>query len=96
MEPRFSEALDFRANPITLELEIQMQTTPSVGVDTAPSPTELSGQPVHPATGVDALCETASATSGRTISPSLYNVDLAPTKREGRRWTSYSIFTLGQ
>ncbi|CAH0242504.1 putative allantoin permease [Arthrobacter sp. Bi83] len=71
-----------------------MQTTPSVGVEPAPAPTVLSGQPIHPATGVEALCETASAASGRTISPSLYNVDLAPTKREGRRWTAYSIFTL--
>lgn len=28
------------------------------------------------------------------VSPRLYNQDLAPTKREGRKWTSYSIFTL--
>ena len=28
------------------------------------------------------------------ISERLYNQDLAPTKAEGRRWTSYSIFTL--
>src|SRR5687768_16747492 len=71
-----------------------MQTTPSVGDDTAPAPTALSGEPVHPATGLESLCATASAASGRTISPSLYNIDLAPTKREGRRWTGYSIFTL--
>ncbi|MBM7368540.1 NCS1 family nucleobase:cation symporter-1 [Gordonia hydrophobica] len=28
------------------------------------------------------------------VSPALYNGDLAPTKREGRRWHSYNIFTL--
>jgi NCS1 family nucleobase:cation symporter-1 len=88
------EASGFPSRTLSSELEIQMQTTPSVGVDTAPAPTALSGQPIHPATGVGALCETASAASGRTISPSLYNVDLAPTKRQGRRWTGYSIFTL--
>ena len=64
-----------------------MQTTPTVGVDTAPAPTALSGEPVHPATGLESLCATASAASGRTISPTLYNIDLAPTKKEGRRWT---------
>jgi NCS1 family nucleobase:cation symporter-1 len=71
----------------------QMQTTPSVGVETS-GPTPLSGQPVHPAASADALCEAASAAAGRDISPSLYNTDLAPTKRQGRRWTGYSIFTL--
>lgn len=29
-----------------------------------------------------------------TLSPRLYNADLAPTKREGRRWSSYNIFVL--
>jgi NCS1 family nucleobase:cation symporter-1 len=71
-----------------------MHTTPPVGVEPAPTPAVLSGQPIHPATGIDALCETASTASGQAISPSLYNVDLAPTKRQGRRWTGYSIFTL--
>jgi NCS1 family nucleobase:cation symporter-1 len=71
-----------------------MQTTPSVGVETAPAPTALSGKPVHPATGIEALCEAASTASGHDISPTLYNADLAPTKRHGRRWTGYSIFTL--
>ncbi|MBB4135896.1 NCS1 family nucleobase:cation symporter-1 [Gordonia humi] len=28
------------------------------------------------------------------VSPALYNTDLAPTKREGRRWSAYNIFTL--
>ena len=28
------------------------------------------------------------------VSPRLYNADLAPTKRVGRRWSAYSIFTL--
>ncbi len=40
------------------------------------------------------LCAIASEASGRTISPGLYNIDLAPTKAKGRKWTSYSIFTL--
>ncbi|MGA7203288.1 MAG: NCS1 family nucleobase:cation symporter-1 [Specibacter sp.] len=31
---------------------------------------------------------------GFTLSASLYNQDLAPTKMKGRRWSSYSIFTL--
>jgi NCS1 family nucleobase:cation symporter-1 len=70
-----------------------MQTTPSVGVETD-GPTPLSGQPVQAATTTDDLCEAASAAAGRDISPSLYNTDLAPTKRQGRRWTAYSIFTL--
>ena len=28
------------------------------------------------------------------VSPSLYNPELAPTKRDGRRWSAYNIFTL--
>lgn len=28
------------------------------------------------------------------VSPKLYNADLAPTKRAGRRWSTYNIFTL--
>ena len=28
------------------------------------------------------------------VSPSLYNPELAPTKRKGRRWSAYNIFTL--
>jgi nucleobase:cation symporter-1, NCS1 family len=35
--------------------------------------------------GLDQLAE---------ISPRLYNVDLAPTKRVGRRWSAYNIFAL--
>ena len=31
---------------------------------------------------------------GHTLSASLFNQDLAPTKMKGRRWSSYSIFTL--
>ena len=74
-----------------------MQTTPSVGVETAPVPTESSGQPVHHAQGIEALCESASAASGRTISPSLYNIDLAPTKREGRALDQLQhLYAVGQ
>ncbi|HAG58662.1 MAG TPA: hypothetical protein DCL83_04755, partial [Arthrobacter bacterium] len=71
-----------------------MQTTPLTGVDPAPETAVDSRKTAHPSMGVDALCDAASTASGRTISPTLYNIDLAPTKREGRRWTSYSIFTL--
>ena len=71
-----------------------MHTTPPVGVEPAPAPPALSGKPIHPASGIDALCDTASTAAGQAISPTLYNVDLAPTKRQGRRWTGYSIFTL--
>ena len=71
-----------------------MQTTPLTGVDPAPETAVGVGKAAHPSMGVDALCDAASTASGRTISPTLYNIDLAPTKREGRRWTSYSIFTL--
>lgn len=76
-----------------------MQRTPSVRGTDMPEPRDAQ-QPVppelvlHPAAGNDALCDAASRTSGQPISPSLYNVDLAPTKRQGRRWTGYSIFTL--
>ncbi|MCY1673598.1 NCS1 family nucleobase:cation symporter-1 [Pseudarthrobacter sp. SL88] len=71
-----------------------MKTPPSAGIDAAQDLTTPSVAPTHPAVGVDALCDAASAASGKSISPTLYNVDLAPTKREGRSWTSYSIFTL--
>ncbi|ACL41155.1 permease for cytosine/purines uracil thiamine allantoin [Pseudarthrobacter chlorophenolicus A6] len=71
-----------------------MQTPPPAGVDTTQDLTTPSVAPTHPSVSVDALCEAASAASGKSISPTLYNVDLAPTKREGRSWTSYSIFTL--
>lgn len=70
-------------------LENQMPTTPESGVDLV-EPTLLSGQPGH----VEELCATASAASGQAISPTLYNLDLAPTKRAGRKWSGYSIFTL--
>lgn len=39
--------------------------------------------------GVDADPEQLAA-----LSPRLYNADLAPTKRVGRRWSSYNIFAL--
>ena len=49
------------------------------------------GELQHSATlvGVDIAPDALDA-----LSPQLYNSDLAPTKREGRRWSSYSIFTL--
>lgn len=71
-----------------------MQTPPLTGVDPAPETEADLGKAAHPSMGVDALCDSATAVSGQAISPTLYNVDLAPTKREGRRWTGYSIFTL--
>lgn len=69
-----------------------MQKTSPVSVTETPEHTAVTG--THPSVGSAALCEIASEASGRTISPSLYNLDLAPTKIAGRRWTSYSIFTL--
>jgi NCS1 family nucleobase:cation symporter-1 len=71
-----------------------MQTPPSVGVAADTDLTTPSAGSAHASGSVEALCESASAVSGTSISPSLYNVDLAPTKRAGRSWTSYSIFTL--
>lgn len=71
-----------------------MQTPPTAGVDAEQGVTVPSAPAAHPAGSVEALCESASAASGTAISPSLYNSDLAPTKRAGRSWTSYSIFTL--
>ncbi|BCW37623.1 permease [Arthrobacter sp. StoSoilA2] len=70
-----------------------MQTTSSVGVTETPED-KTAGGPNHPAVGNTDLCAIASEAAGRTISPSLYNTDLAPTKAAGRKWTSYSIFTL--
>ncbi|UTT69024.1 NCS1 family nucleobase:cation symporter-1 [Arthrobacter sp. DNA4] len=71
-----------------------MQTPPTAGVDAEQGVTVPSAPAGHPSGSVKALCESASAASGTAISPSLYNSDLAPTKRAGRSWTSYSIFTL--
>ena len=44
------------------------------------------------ATAPSTTVEATSLPDG--VSPALYNSDLAPTKREGRRWNSYNIFTL--
>ena len=37
---------------------------------------------------------TTDAAAAARVSPSLYNPDLAPIRREGRRWSAYNIFTL--
>lgn len=37
---------------------------------------------------------TAGGNTAPAVSPRLYNQDLAPTKRQGRHWSAYSIFTL--
>lgn len=37
---------------------------------------------------------TAAVDGERRTSPGLYSPDLAPTKKEGRRWGAYSVFTL--
>ncbi|NYD77299.1 NCS1 family nucleobase:cation symporter-1 [Arthrobacter cupressi] len=71
-----------------------MNSTTPVGNASAPEQALLPESSAHPAAGNAALCDAASAAAGRAISPALYNLDLAPTKREGRRWTGYSIFTL--
>ncbi|SCB72034.1 nucleobase:cation symporter-1, NCS1 family [Pseudarthrobacter enclensis] len=78
---------------IPSELRLPMTTPPPAGVE-AQDLTAPSAVPTHPSVSVEALCEAASSASGKDISPTLYNVDLAPTKRAGRSWTSYSIFTL--
>lgn len=70
-----------------------MNTTPPVDVPEAPALTVSSETAPH-LVDDNALCEAATAASGRTISPALYNRDLAPTQRQGRRWSGYSIFTL--
>lgn len=44
--------------------------------------------------GHDSVMAAAGTASAADISPRLYNADLAPTQRQGRRWTAYSIFTL--
>lgn len=56
-----------------------------------PSPDET----LHPApaAGISAQ-HLGDANNPYELSPSLYNKDLAPTTREGRTWSSYSIFTL--
>jgi len=69
-----------------------MNSTSPVGNTSAPEQALPKSSTHHAAN--EALCEVASAAVGRSISPTLYNLDLAPTKKQGRRWTSYSIFTL--
>ncbi|NUP58291.1 MAG: NCS1 family nucleobase:cation symporter-1 [Pseudarthrobacter sp.] len=71
-----------------------MQTPPPAGVDVAKDLTASSDSPATTAASVETLCDSASEASGVAISPTLYNADLAPTKRAGRSWSSYSIFTL--
>ena len=45
-------------------------------------------------TGLIGDSNRTDATPFAEVSPHLYNADLAPTKREGRRWGAYNIFTL--
>jgi len=70
-----------------------MNSTSPVGSASAPEQAVLPKSSTHHAAN-EAICDVASAAAGRAISPTLYNLDLAPTKKEGRRWTGYSIFTL--
>ncbi|MCY1298411.1 NCS1 nucleoside transporter family protein [compost metagenome] len=42
----------------------------------------------------DATASRQATFAEGTLSPKLYNPDLAPTRREGRRWGRYSIFAL--
>ena len=69
-------------------------------MSTVPDPTSPVGahshhHAVHPDPIMHHPPESASDVPGLPdISERLYNQDLAPTKREGRRWSSYSIFTL--
>ncbi|WP_030265062.1 NCS1 family nucleobase:cation symporter-1 [Streptomyces violens] len=41
-----------------------------------------------------ALDDRSSVETGTAVSAGLYTYDLAPTKREGRRWGAYNVFTL--
>ncbi|MFF5255889.1 NCS1 family nucleobase:cation symporter-1 [Streptomyces leeuwenhoekii] len=41
-----------------------------------------------------AVDDRSSVKSSTTSSPGLYTYDLAPTKKEGRRWGAYNVFTL--
>lgn len=41
-----------------------------------------------------AVDERSSVETGATSSTGLYTYDLAPTKKEGRRWGAYNVFTL--
>ena len=45
-------------------------------------------------TGLIGDSDRTEATPFAEVSPHLYNADLAPTKRVGRRWGAYNIFTL--
>nr|WP_306919661.1 MULTISPECIES: NCS1 family nucleobase:cation symporter-1 [unclassified Arthrobacter] len=70
-----------------------MQETPPVSVDQVNRPASSEFE-TYPAPGADALWPDIAVDAGGSVSPSLYNTDLAPTKTDGRRWTAYSIFTL--
>ncbi|NKX56744.1 NCS1 family nucleobase:cation symporter-1 [Arthrobacter mobilis] len=47
-----------------------------------------------PLTGSVSLDQAGRSEALASVSPRLYNQDLAPTQRQGRRWSAYSIFTL--
>ncbi|OAD97797.1 NCS1 family nucleobase:cation symporter-1 [Arthrobacter sp. OY3WO11] len=70
-----------------------MQKTSPVAVDQVDLPAS-SDVGTYPAPGEDALWPAIAVEAGGSVSPSLYNADLAPTRTKGRRWTAYSIFTL--
>lgn len=63
--------------------------TPSAG---APTVTGVSMS--TESTGLLGDSQRPDAISSAGVSPMLYNPDLAPTKRDGRRWSAYNIFTL--
>ncbi|WP_425319996.1 NCS1 family nucleobase:cation symporter-1 [Arthrobacter woluwensis] len=75
-----------------------MQTNPSgveptTPVATQPSP-ETPDHHHHPHHDFTGDLPRMSELTGVELSPQLYNKDLAPTRKAGRTWTAYSIFTL--
>ncbi len=44
--------------------------------------------------GIEELGPSPEQLAAHGISPRFYNADLAPSKKEGRSWTAYSVFTL--
>ncbi|MBO9706132.1 MAG: cytosine permease, partial [Arthrobacter sp.] len=75
-----------------------MQTNPSgveptIPVATQPGP-ETTDHHHHHHHDFTGDLPRMSELTGVELSPRLYNKDLAPTRKAGRTWTAYSIFTL--
>ncbi|KAA0021778.1 NCS1 family nucleobase:cation symporter-1 [Antrihabitans cavernicola] len=66
---------------------MQLSDQAAPGVESSPPPDHQSIRHQVPA-------NVEAGASMLSVSERLYNLDLAPAKIEGRRWTAYSIFTL--